>query len=369
MTTEATVVFVTVVGLRFLVPLLIPRFPLPAILACLVLDAVDQTVFQTFGFNPPGYQNYDKAMDVYYLSIAFLSSLQNWTNSAAVGISRFLFFYRMIGVMAFELTGERALLLIFCNTFEYFFIAYEIIRLRWDPRRFSRRFWILTAAGIWIFIKLPQEYWIHIAQLDFTDTWKNVPWFAPLIITAVLAGLAILWFVVRPRLITPDWAWRVAADPLPEEMDSAAERDAWTAANVKVLSGSTLEKVVLIGLLSTIYARILPGLEVSDLRMFMGIAAYVVINAGISLVFAHRAGSREGLAGDFGVRVVVNAGLVILVRLILGPGALDATDTLFFVLLLSLLVTMHDRFAPVGAARAEHDRTDPEPAPPTEVRA
>ncbi len=32
-------------------------------------------------------------------------------------------------------------------------------------------------------------------------------------------------------------------------------------------------------------------------------------------------------------------------------------------LLLSLLVTMHDRFAPVGAVRAEHHRADPEPAP------
>ena len=89
----------------------------------------------------------------------------------------------------------------------------------------------------------------------------------------------MLWFVVRPRLLPADWSWRVAADPLPEEMDTAAERDAWTAAHVRVWSWSTLEKVVLIGLLSTIYARILPGLEVSDLRMFVGIAAYVVVNA------------------------------------------------------------------------------------------
>ena len=244
MTTEATVVFVVVVGLRFLVPLLIPRFPLPAVLACLVLDGIDQTIFQTFGFDPPGYQNYDKAMDLFYLSIAFLSSLQNWTHSYAVGISRFLFFYRMVGVMAFEISGERTLLLIFPNTFEYFFIAYEVVRLRWDPRRFSRRFWLVTAAAIWIFVKLPQEYWIHVAQLDFTDTWKNVSWFAPLVVTAVLAGLAVLWFVVRPRLLPPDWTWRVAADPLPAEMDTAAERDAWTAANVRVWSGSTLEKVV-----------------------------------------------------------------------------------------------------------------------------
>ena len=361
MTTEATVVFVGVVGLRFLLPLLIPRFPLPAVLACLVLDGIDQTIFQTFGFDPPGYQNYDKAMDVYYLSIAFLSTLQNWTQSTAVSISRFLFFYRMVGVMAFELTGERTLLLIFPNTFEYFFIAYEVVRLRWDPRRFGTRFWVLTAAAIWVFVKLPQEYWIHIAQLDFTDTWKNVSWFAPLVVTAVLVGLAVLWFVVRPRLLPPDRSWRVAADPLPEEMDTAAERDAWTAAHVRVWSWSTVEKVVLIGLLSTIYARILPGLEVSDLRMFLGIAAYVVVNAAISVAFARRSATREGLAAEFGVGVLVNVGLVLLARLVLGAGALSAGDTLFFVLLLSLLVTMHDRFAPVGAVRAEHDRSDPAP--------
>ena len=369
MTTEATIVFVVVVGLRFLLPLFIPKWPLPAVLACLVLDGIDQSIFQAFGFDPPGYQNYDKAMDLFYLSIAFLSSLQNWTHSGAVGISRFLFFYRMVGVMAFEITGNRTLLLVFPNTFEYFFIAYELVRLFWDPRRFSRHFWIVTAACIWIFIKLPQEYWIHVAQLDFTDTWKEVPWFAPLVVSLVLIGLAVLWFVVRPRLLPPDWVWHLKADPLPEEMDSAAERDAWTAANVRVWSRSTLEKVVLIGLLSTIYARILPGLEVSDLRMFVGIAAYVVVNAAISLAFARRSGTREGLAGDFGVRVVVNIGLVLLARLVLGGNALDLSATFFFVLLLSLLVTMHDRFAPVGAVRAEHDRTDAAPAPPQEARA
>ena len=368
MTTEATVVFVIVVGLRFILPLFIPTWPLPAVLACLVLDGIDQSVFQAFGFDPPGYQNYDKAMDLFYLSIAFLSSLQNWTRSSAVGISRFLFFYRMVGVMLFEVTGVRTLLLVFPNTFEYFFIAYEVVRLRWDPRRFGTRFWIVTAAAIWIFVKLPQEYWIHVAQLDFTDTWKDVPWFAPLVSTAVLVGLALLWFVVRPRLRPADWAWRVAADPLPEEMDTAAERDAWTAANVRIWSWSTLEKVVLIGLLSTIYARILPGLEVSDLKMFFGIAAYVVVNAAISIAFARRSGTREGLAGDFAVRVVVNLGLVLLARLVLGANALDLSATLFFVLLLSLLVTLHDRYAPVAAVRAEHDQADPVPAEPV-VRA
>src|SRR4051812_32413314 len=107
------VVFWTVVLARFLLPLLIPRYPLPAIVACLLLDGVDQTIFQTFGFDPPNYQSYDKAMDVFYLAVAYLASLRNWTNHGAVKISRFLFFYRQVGVVAFELSGARFLLMVF----------------------------------------------------------------------------------------------------------------------------------------------------------------------------------------------------------------------------------------------------------------
>ena len=76
------------IGGRFLLPLLIPRFPLPAIIACLVLDAADQTIFQAFGFDPPGYQSYDKAMDIFYLAIAYLATMRNWDEPAGASASR-----------------------------------------------------------------------------------------------------------------------------------------------------------------------------------------------------------------------------------------------------------------------------------------
>ena len=182
------VLFGIVVTARFLLPLLIPRYPLPAIIGCLVLDAVDQSIFQTFGYDPPFYQGYDKAMDVFYLGVAYLSTLRNWTSLPAFQVSRFLFFYRLIGVVAFELSQVRALLLIFPNTFEYFFIAYEAIRSRWDRRALQpARSGSVLAAFIWIVIKLPQEYWIHVAQLDFTDTVEDYWWFGPLIVVGLLA--------------------------------------------------------------------------------------------------------------------------------------------------------------------------------------
>ena len=98
-------IFVVVVGLRLFVPLLIPRFPLPAILAALVIDAADQTIFQNnTDLDLTGYQGYDKALDIYYLTIAYLSTLRNWTDPFAFGVARFLWYYRLVGVLLFELS-------------------------------------------------------------------------------------------------------------------------------------------------------------------------------------------------------------------------------------------------------------------------
>ncbi len=174
------IIFATVVAGRLLLPLLIFRFPLPGILICLVLDAVDQTIFQQFTtLNLDGYQGYDKALDIYYLTIAYISTLRNWTNKYAFKVSRFLYYYRMIGVTLYEFLYMGIILLIFPNTFEYFFIYIEAVRLKWNPDRLSRKHILAAAAGIWIFIKLPQEYWIHIAHMDMTDFLKehlfNVP--------------------------------------------------------------------------------------------------------------------------------------------------------------------------------------------------
>ena len=309
MSTGETLVFVIVIGARFLVPLLIPKFPLPAIFACLVLDAADQSIFQRMGFDPPGYQGYDKAMDVYYLAMAYLSTLRNWASVAAYRVGRFLYFYRLVGVVAFELTHVRTLLLIFPNTFEYFFMAYEAIRARWRTTRWKLRWWIGVAAFIWIFIKLPQEYWIHVAQLDFTEFLDNNAWAGPTIVVLLLIAGGAFWIWGRPRLLPADHRWTFAADPLPEAMDSAAEQSRAYAEGT-VWSIATFEKVVLLGLLSVIFAQTLPGVEASNLQLFFGIAAVVVVNAAFTLALARRSRSIESTALTFVARTVANVALV-----------------------------------------------------------
>jgi hypothetical protein len=277
--------------------------------------------------------------------------MRNWVSPGAFQVGQFLYFYRLVGVVAFELLQSRALLLIFPNTFEYFFISYETVRSRWDPVRFVRRWWIVVAGLIWVFIKLPQEYWIHVAQLDVTDTLAEYDWAWPLLIGSLVLLAAVLWFVVRPRLPEPDWPLRMSPDPLPEEMDTAAERAAWRAETARVRSRATLEKVVLVGLLSVIFAQTLPGVRASNLEVLVGTAGFVVVNAALVLAAARRAVSTESLLVGFAVRLAVNAGLVVVARALVGAGDLDVSNTLFFVMLLSLLTTLHDAWQPVHAHR------------------
>jgi hypothetical protein len=340
------VVFGTVLLARFVLPFSILRWPLPGVVACLVLDGVDQTIFQTFGYDPPFYQGYDKAMDVFYLGVAYVSTLRNWVSLPAFNVSRFLFFYRQVGVVAFELTQIRALLMVFPNTFEYFFIAYEAIRSRWNTVRFQLKFWVVTAALIWIFIKLPQEYWIHIAQLDFTDTVKNVSWFAPAIVVALIVAAAVFWWVVRPRLDPADHRWQITAPPLPEQIDTGKERSEFMAEHGRVWSAATVEKILLIGLLFVIFASILPETDVRPLALMTWTAILVLLNAAIALWVVRRNWSTESVLVSFAARLVVNLGLVGVLALVVG-GAATYRDVLFFLFLFSVLVTLYDRYRPV----------------------
>jgi hypothetical protein len=359
------VVFGVVLLTRFLLPFAILRYPLPGVVACLIVDGIDQTVFQTFGYDPEWYQGYDKAMDVFYLGVAYISTMRNWISLPAFNVSRFLFFYRQIGVVAFELSQVRALLLIFPNTFEYFFIAYEGIRSRWNSARFQMTFWVGVAAFIWIVIKLPQEWWIHIAQLDFTEALANNSWAAPLLVVLAVVALAIFWFVVRPRLDPADHRWQIVAPPIPEAIDEASERTVYMAKYGRVWSVATLEKTFLIGLLFVIFASVLPTTELNNLRLFSGVAVFVVLNAVISLWVARRHYSTESVLATFVARIVVNFGLIVLLDVVFGTRT-SLGDLIFFLLLFSVLITLYDRYRPVLEYRFHQgevstDRPDVEP--------
>jgi hypothetical protein len=296
------------------------------------------------------YQSYDKALDVYYLCLAYLSTMRNWLHGEAFAIARFLFYYRLVGVNLFEVVfpNNRALLLIFANTFEYFFIFFQAVQTRRDTRLLSARFWLRAAAFIWVFIKLPQEYWIHVAQLDVTDTVAAYPAASAVValVGAVVVVVLVTW--LRRRMPPPDHRLTLKAPPLPSDLARGEVRRARRVARGGVFDRALLEKVVLLSLVTTIFAQILPSVDATATQVAVAVSVVVVLNSAVGLVAARAGHGFDSALGSFGALAVVNAGLVVVARL-LRPDrpALDTGDTLFFILLVTLIVSLYERYEPV----------------------
>lgn len=361
-------VLLLVIAARLLIPLLIPAYPLPGIIAALVLDAVDQTLFQTFTHLPlDGYQSYDKALDIYYLSIAYISTLRNWTNHFAFQVGHFLFYYRLAGVALFELSGWRVLLFIFPNTFEYFFIWYETVVLWRNPRRLPRAAVVGAAATIWLIIKLPQEFWLHIARLDLTDVLKTALFGAPpettwgvlfqalpgVFIGAVVASVALIgglaWLAGR-RLPRPESS--LSAEARLRSLGGERLRAARVGWAARVFDRDLVEKVGLVSLLVVIFAQALPGgAAISPLPMAVAAALVIILNTGVSHWLARRGVGWRNALGQFIVMTAANLTIAAAFQVLPGARDLDDAAVAFFVLLLSLIVTLFDRFTEIHMAR------------------
>jgi hypothetical protein len=349
------IVIAAVVLSRFLVPLLIPRFPLPAILASLIIDAVDDTIFQfILGEQPEGYQSYDKALDIYYLAIAYVSTLGSWRNVVALGASRFLWYYRLVGVAAFELTGTRALLIIFPNTFEYFFIWYEALRTRWNALAFTAAHIITAVVLIWVFIKLPQEWWIHVAQLDFTDELKANPWMwgAMALGVAILIPLAIRYLRM---LGPPDWSLTFRVE------DHLTRRPEPAVPVVEPLFSRVLvERIALTSLIGIIFAQLLE-LNASTLELVVALTVVIVVNSAVSQWLSRRGTTWRSLGVEFLVMSVFNFGVLLAyIGLRSSFEAEFETGSVFFlVLVFTLIITLFDRYRREGERLEERERPRP----------
>ncbi len=371
-------IIAAVILARLLLPLAIFRYPLPAILACLILDAADQSIFQAVAPDADlsGYQSYDKALDVYYLTLAYLSTLRNWTNRFAVSVVRFLLYYRLIGVVLFESTGERWFLFLFPNTFEYVFIFYEAVRVRWDPTRMSRRLMLGATAFIWIVIKLPQEWWIHIAQLDTTDlvqerifgvpagtSWVDTfaarPWVL-VVAAVVMVALAILvWWLFANVLPAPDRRPTFSADAEDgREVRPTKLMEVRQQLATSLFDRQLTEKLVLVSLVSVIFAQML-GVEASPVAFVLGLAVVITANAALTDLLTRRGRRWTTAIGQFTLVLLMN--VAIYGALVGGAALFGITLSLdraaFFLLLMSLLVALYDRYRPEELARfaPDHD--------------
>jgi hypothetical protein len=360
-----------VIAARLLLPLAIPRYPLPGIVVSLVLDGLDQSIFQQFtGLSLVDYQGYDKALDIYYLSIAYITTQCNWENLFAFQVSRFLFYWRLVGVALFELTHVRALLLVFPNTFEYFFIYYEAYRLRWDPKSMTKKLVLGAAAFIWTVIKLPQEYWIHIRQLDTTDWIKtslfgmdaNASWGT---IFRARPGLLLAAFAVVTLVLVAAWRFVTRGVPLADRapaLSAGAHQPAFTEEQVRsalasearhIVDAALAEKIVLITLVSICFAQVLPAVQTSVLQLIIGLAFVVAVNTALSHWLARRGFAWAFSRWEFIVMGAANLGLILGYSLLRSrvDDPVRVGNALFFALLLTLLVTLFDRYRQVYLMR------------------
>lgn len=367
--TEITIFLLVLLG-RLIIPLFIFRFPLPAIVAAMVLDAVDQTIFQIFtDMELDWYQSYDKALDVYYLAIAYIATMRNWSHLYGFSVGRFLWYFRLVGVTLFEVLGFRALLFIFPNTFEYFFIWYEGARTRWNPLKFAARTFIVAAALIWIFIKLPQEYWIHIAQMDVTDFFKetilgaspedswgtaigDALWIIPVLLIVVTGAFFLLRWL-NSRLPEPDWPLTVDSDKYADEFVHATT----TPRAERHWREGLLEKTILVGLIGVIFGKMLPNVDASTLQLMIGIGVVVAANAFVSHWLATHGTHWRSVATEFFALALINVVLTGIYMWLLPTmdGSVRGRDQLFFILLLTLIITLYDRYRPIHELR-EHTR-------------
>jgi hypothetical protein len=97
------------------------RWPLAGGLLAIAIDLTDlywMNVLDLGGI--PDYQLFDKLADQVYLAVFLIVALR-WTGPERT-ISIVLYCWRMAGFLILELTGERAVLLLFPNVFEFWFL-------------------------------------------------------------------------------------------------------------------------------------------------------------------------------------------------------------------------------------------------------
>lgn len=353
---------VAVLALRFLVPLLILRYPLPGIVGAIAADSLDGAILTGYtDLSLDNYQIYDKALDTFYLAIAYAAVLRNWTEPAAVAIGRFLWFYRLLGVTLFALTENRLLLFLFPATFEYFFISYEVVRVRWSSRRLTSGHVVAMAVAAWA-VKLPQELWVHVSQ-GSTNEWVKqhvfgmdpaTPrpevlaanlWAIPAAMALLAALVAVARRVAR-RLPPRDHPTRFDADRY--DIIETGPADGAPPAEAPQLSAGLVERIALVALVGIVFAELLPDVHANAVQVTIGLSFLVVVSSAMNVRLGDQGTRARSPAAGFIVICAINTPIVMTLALAARwtDASVGVISVLFYVLLTSLLIGLHDRYYP-----------------------
>lgn len=152
--------------IRLSVPFLILKKPFWGGVLAMLADTVDLAILNYFGWpyaNGIQYQSLDKALDTYYLAFEWVVVMRLTDPLIRKTLSG-LFIWRVIGVVLFEITHVRAILVFAPNIFEY---VYMII---YGTKKYLRSFQIDTGQKLLFIIllvaapKVVQEYIMHYRE-------------------------------------------------------------------------------------------------------------------------------------------------------------------------------------------------------------
>ena len=169
-----TLEVVVIATIRIAGSLPVLRWPLAGGILAVLVDLSDLLLRDLLDLGGiPDYQAFDKWIDQVYQA-TFLVAALRWTGierRIAIG----LYLYRLAGFAAFELTGQRALLLLFPNVFELWFLLVAAIHVA-RPAFVWRAPSLAVALAVLVAIKEVQEWALHgarlfdgISSLEFLD--------------------------------------------------------------------------------------------------------------------------------------------------------------------------------------------------------
>ena len=133
-------------------------------LLAIVVDFSDLFMMNLIDFGEVwDYQTFDKWIDQVYMLTFLWVAVRQWDGPGRT-IAVLLFAFRAIGFVAFEFTGDRWVLFLFPNVFEFWFVAIAAQRHWWPDYEFTAKrifIWLLVCTAL----KLTQEYILHVWQV------------------------------------------------------------------------------------------------------------------------------------------------------------------------------------------------------------
>ncbi len=163
-----------VLAMRLLGPLMIFRWPLlGTLLSQYFFDMFDVVIWDTTGtLAKIDYTAWDKVFDIYQLIIQLIVALK-WKQKNPRQIAAWLFVYRFLGFVLYEMTRQRILFMFFPNLFFVFFLTYVICVKVGKKHWFDQRKSLAVILMLTCLIKIPREYFLHCAVISPWELLKH----------------------------------------------------------------------------------------------------------------------------------------------------------------------------------------------------